>query len=245
MMNVAVIGATSGIAEAVARRFAKEGARLFLAARNPAKLRAVADDLRVRGAVEIFVHQIDFADFEAHDGLIAAARERMPTVDVVLIAYGTLPDQKAIDRDPPAQVAAFTLNATSFISIASRFANLLEDQKGGTLAVIGSVAGDRGRRSNYVYGSAKAAVHAWCDGVRGRLERAGAAVVVIKPGWIDTAMTAHLRKGPLFMSAEAAGAAIHAAIIRRERVAYIPSWWRAISFVLKMMPSSILARLSF
>ncbi|HEX9492871.1 MAG TPA: SDR family NAD(P)-dependent oxidoreductase, partial [Thermoanaerobaculia bacterium] len=154
-MNVAVIGATSGIAEAVARRFAKEGARLFLAARNPAKLRAVADDLRVRGAVEIFVHQIDFADFAVHDALIAAVRERMPTLDVVLIAYGTLPDQKAIDRDPSAQVAAFTLNATSVISIASRFASLLEDQKSGTLAVIGSVAGDRGRRSNYVYGSAK------------------------------------------------------------------------------------------
>jgi decaprenylphospho-beta-D-erythro-pentofuranosid-2-ulose 2-reductase len=243
-MNVAVIGATSAIAEATARRFAGAGTKLFLAARDDAKLRAVADDLRARGA-EVFCHRADFSDLAAHDGVVAGARSQLGGLDVVLIAYGTLHDQKAIDRQPEAQVAAFELNATSVISIASRFANALEDQKSGTLAIIGSVAGDRGRRSNYVYGAAKAAVHAWCSGARGRLRQAGVSVVLIKPGWVASPMTSHLRRNSLFITAEAAGRAVHAAIMRRQPVVYVPPWWRWISLAVRLMPSAILDRLSF
>jgi short-subunit dehydrogenase len=181
----------------------------------------------------------------AHDAIVAAAREQLGGIDVVLIAYGTLPDQKAIDRQPDAQVAAFELNGTSVISIAARFANALEDQKNGTLAVIGSVAGDRGRRSNYVYGAAKAAVHAWCSGARGRLRQAGVSVVLIKPGWVATPMTSHMRRNSLFITADAAGAAVHAAIMRRQRIAYIPPWWGLISLAVRLMPSALLDRLSF
>jgi decaprenylphospho-beta-D-erythro-pentofuranosid-2-ulose 2-reductase len=241
-MRVAVIGATSGIAEAAARHFAAAGSTLFLAARDPAKLRAVSGDLQARGA-EVFPHESDFSDLTGHDALVAAALDRLGSLDAVLIAYGTLPDQKAIDRQPDAQVEAFHLNATSVISLAARFANVLEQQKSGTLAVLGSVAGDRGRRSNYVYGSAKAAVHEWCNGVRGRLEPGGVSVALIKPGWVDTAMTAHLRKNPLFISAEAAGAAVYNAILKRRRVTYVPAWWRYASIVVGMLPSSILMRL--
>jgi short-subunit dehydrogenase len=238
-MKVAIIGATSAIAEAAARRFAAEGATIFLAARDQAKLRVVADDLRARGAADVITHTADFAEVAKHDAIVRAAGK----VDVVLIAYGTLPDPKAIETDPAAQIAAFELNATSVISMASRFANALEEQRSGTLAVIGSVAGDRGRRSNYVYGAAKAAVHAWCDGARGRLRRKGVAVALIKPGWVSTPMTAHMRRNPLFATADSAGAAVHDAIARKRRVAYVPSWWSLVSLVVRVVPSAILDRL--
>ena len=152
-------------------------------------------------------------------------------VDVVLIAHGTLPDQRAIDDDPVAQVKTFELNATSFISLATLFANRTK-----TLAIIGSVAGDRGRRSNYVYGAAKAALHAYCEGLRGR---GVTNVVLIKPGWIDTPMTAHMRKNPLFASAAAAGKQIHDAIVGGRAVVYVPWFWRWISLIVRMLPAKL------
>ena len=116
---------------------------------------------------------------------------------MVLIAHGSLPDQRAIDTDPVAQVAEFQLNATSVLALTAQFANVLERNRRGTLAVIGSVAGDRGRRSNYVYGAAKAATHAFCDGLRGRLAVAGVSLVLIKPGWVATPMTSAIKRTAL------------------------------------------------
>ncbi|HEX8619811.1 MAG TPA: SDR family NAD(P)-dependent oxidoreductase, partial [Thermoanaerobaculia bacterium] len=183
MKKVVIIGATSGIAQEVAKLYARDGASLLLVARDAAKVEAVAADLRVRGAANVATFVADLAH-RTHDAqLVAKAGER---IDVVLIAHGTLPDQHAIDRNAVAQQAAFDLNATSVIALTARFANALEDAKHGTLAVIGSVAGDRGRRSNYVYGAAKAALHAYCEGLRNRLAQSNVALVMIKPGWVDT-----------------------------------------------------------
>jgi len=225
-VKVVIIGATSAIAQETARCFAAEGASFFLVARDAAKCAIVADDLRARGAAEAQTFIADLADFSRHAEIAAAAGRS----DVVLIAHGSLPDQLVIDDDPAAQVAAFELNATSFISLAAHFATATE-----TLAVIGSVAGDRGRRSNYVYGSAKAALHAYCEGLRGR----GINVVLIKPGWIDTPMTAQMRKNPLFASAASAGQTIHEAILAKRAVVYVPWFWRWISLIVRMLPSRL------
>ncbi|MDQ3282844.1 MAG: SDR family NAD(P)-dependent oxidoreductase, partial [Acidobacteriota bacterium] len=192
-MRVAIIGATSGIAQEVAKLYARDGASLFLVARDAARVEAVAADLRVRGAAAVEVLVADLADRSRDASIVAAAGE---DVDLVLIAHGSLPDQQAIDRDPGAQREAFDLNATSFVALIAEFANVLERRKRGTIAVIGSVAGDRGRRSNYVYGAAKAAVHAYCEGLRGRLAESNVKVVLIKPGWVDTPMTAGMKKNP-------------------------------------------------
>jgi short-subunit dehydrogenase len=233
-MNVVMIGATSAIAQEVAKLYANAGASLFLVARNEAKLLAVASDLRVRGASDVETFVTDLADRSRDAEIVAAAG---PAPDVVFIAHGSLPDQRAIDTDPLAQVAEFELNATSVIALTAQFANVLERNRRGTLAVIGSVAGDRGRRSNYVYGAAKAATHAFCDGLRGRLAAAGVAVVLIKPGWVDTPMTSAIKKNPLFASAASVAREIHRAIGAGRGTVYVPGYWRWISLIVQMLPA--------
>jgi decaprenylphospho-beta-D-erythro-pentofuranosid-2-ulose 2-reductase len=235
-MNVVIIGATSAIAQEVAKLYANAGASLFLVGRDEARLLAIASDLRVRGAFDVDAFVTDLADRSRDAEIVAAAGARP---DVVLIAHGSLPEQLAIDTDPVAQVAAFELNATSVIALAAQFANVLERNRRGTLAVIGSVAGDRGRRSNYVYGAAKAAIHAFCDGLRGRLNAAGAQVVLIKPGWVDTPMTGAIRKNPLFASAASVGRGIQRAIEAKRGTVYVPGYWRWISLVVQMLPAKL------
>lgn len=231
-MRIAIIGATSGIAQEVAKLYAESRDTLFLVARDAAKLDAVANDLRVRGGVvETFV--ADLADRSRDEALVGAAGEP----DVVLLAHGSLPDQKAIDEDARAQEEAFALNATSFLALMARFATVL--RSGGVLAVIGSVAGDRGRRSNYVYGAAKAAVHAYCEGLRGRLAESNVAVVLIKPGWVDTPMTHGMKKNPLFASAKSVARGIHSAIAARRGTVYLPGFWRWISLLVRMLPARL------
>jgi len=224
-MNIVILGATSAIAQETARCFASEGASFFLVARDAAKCAVVADDLRARGAAAADTFIADLGDFSTHATIANAAPQ---AIDVVLIAHGSLPDQKAIDDDPAAQAAAFELNATSFISLATHFAHRTK-----TLAVIGSVAGDRGRAANYVYGAAKAALHTYCEGLRAR----GVNVVLIKPGWIDTPMTSHMRKNPLFAGAQTAGRLIHDAIVANRAVVYVPWFWRWISLIVRMLPA--------
>ena len=234
-MKIAVIGATSGIAQATAAVFAAEGAAFFLVARDAAKLAAVAADLSARGATGVEQFIADLGDLSRHAAIVSAAGD----VDVVLIAHGSLPDQRAIDRQPQAQVDAFQLNATSVISLAASFANVLESRRAGTLAVIGSVAGDRGRRSNYVYGAAKAAIHTWCDGARPRLRAAGANLLLVKPGWVDTPMTRGMKKNPLFADARSVGRGIHDAIAARKSVVYLPRFWRWISAIVRLLPERL------
>ena len=226
-MNLVILGATSAIAQETARCFAAEGASFFLVARDAAKCAIVADDLRARGATSVQAFIADLGDFARHIEIASAAPQ---SIDITLIAHGTLPDQIAIDDDPAAQVASFELNATSYISLATHFANRTK-----TLAVIGSVAGDRGRRSNYVYGAAKSALDTYCEGLRAR----GVNVVFIKPGWIDTPMTSHIRKNPLFASAQTAGRLIHDAIAANRAVVYVPWFWRWISLIVRMLPARL------
>jgi short-subunit dehydrogenase len=229
-MNVVIIGATSAIAQEVAKLYARAGASLVLVARDEAKLNAVAADLRVRGAGDVDTVVADLADRSRDAAIVAAAG----APDVVLIAHGSLPDQRAIERDPTAQVAEFELNATSVIALAAHFANVIEANGRGTLAVIGSVAGDRGRRSNYVYGAAKAAVHAFCEGLGGRVN-----VVLIKPGWVDTPMTRGMKKNPLFASAASVARGIHRAIEKGRGTVYVPAYWRWISMAVRMLPAKL------
>ncbi len=227
-MRVVIIGATSAIAQEVAKLYANAGASLLLVARDETKLHAVAADLRVRGASVVDTFVADLADRSRDAAIVAAAG----APDVVLIAHGSLPDQRAVERDVDAQIAEFELNATSVIALAAHFANVLEANGRGTLAVIGSVAGDRGRRSNYIYGAAKAAIHAFCEGLGGRVN-----VVLIKPGWVDTPMTSGMKKNPLFASAASVAKGIHHAIASGRGTVYVPGYWRWISLIVRMLPA--------
>ncbi|RIL09366.1 short-chain dehydrogenase [bacterium] len=242
--RVLVAGATSAIAAAVARRYAEAGADLVLAARDAGKLSAVADDLRVRGTGRVETFVIDMVDTARQAELLAAAQAALGRIDVVLVAWGTLPDQAAIEHDVAATLACWEANATSVVAFLAQAADVLEAQRGGCLAVITSVAGVRGRRANYTYGAAKAGVIAFAQGLRARLFAAGVAVVELRPGPVDTPMTARLRKGPLFIGPERAGALIVGAIRRRRDIAYIPGYWRWIMLAVALVPEGVMKRLN-
>ncbi|MDQ4076262.1 MAG: SDR family oxidoreductase [Chloroflexota bacterium] len=244
MRKILIVGATSAIAHATATHFANDRDRFFLVGRNRDKLRAVADDLEVRGAGQAETFEMDVNEFQRHEAMLDAATEALEGLDIVLIAHGTLPDQEACERSVEKTLEEFSTNGTSVIALLTRVANRLEKQESGTIAVISSVAGERGRQSNYIYGSAKAAVNTFLSGLRGRLHGSGVAVVTIKPGLIDTPMTADLKKTPLYTSAERAGKTIYDAIVRKKDVVYVPWYWRIIMTIIKLIPERIFKRLN-
>ena len=161
--HIVIIGATSGMAEACARRWAGRPAHFFLVARNAARLDTMKSDLQTRGAsADSYV--LDANDLSAHAAMVDAAQKALGRIDIVLLAHGTLSDQKACERSVDTAIAEINTNGISIVALLTHFANVLELQRSGTLAVISSVAGERGRPSNYVYGAAKAMVTAFCEG---------------------------------------------------------------------------------
>lgn len=242
--KVLIVGATSAIAQETAKLFAAARSEIFLAGRDEAKLQAVANDLAVRGARKVDLMVLDLNDFNRHPALISRATESLAGLDTVLIAHGTLGDQEAAQKSFAFTESELKTNLLSYISLLTILANLFEAQQYGTIAVISSVAGDRGRQSNYVYGTAKAALSTFTQGLRGRLSRSNVAVVTIKPGFVDTPMTAHLKKGPLFVGPEVVGKGIYQAIQERQDVVYIPWFWWGIMTVIKLIPESIFKRMT-
>jgi short-subunit dehydrogenase len=243
--NIVVFGATSAIAQACARRWAERGDRLLLVARDAARLAEVASDLRVRSgrSEEIPCFVMDANETARIGELMDFVRGQFAVVDAVLIAHGTLPDQAQCEASVDATLAALTVNGVSTVALLAAFAQLLEPQNRGTLAVIGSPAGDRGRASNYTYGAAKAMVHNYAAGLRHRLRRSGVAVVTIKPGFTDTPMTAGIeKKGPLWASPARVAKDIVAAIDAGRAVRYTPWFWRWIMLLIVHVPERIFVR---
>ena len=243
MKHILMIGATSAIAEATARIFARRGDRLYLLARNQDRLSGLAEDLKIRGAASVAWRRFDADEGDAQADALAAAFANLGRVDVVLIAHGTLPDQQACQTDPGAVLAALHTNAVSTVSLLTQLANRLERQQGGSIAVITSVAGERGRQSNYVYGAAKAMVSVFLQGLRNRLHRSGVTVLDIKPGLVDTPMTAGFEKGVLWAAPETVAAGIVRALDAGRSVTYLPWFWRYLMLVVRSIPESIFKRL--
>ncbi|MBN8887168.1 MAG: SDR family oxidoreductase [Rudaea sp.] len=244
MRKVLIIGATSAIAEATARIFATRGDALFLVARNADRLQAIATDLGVRGAVRAAHATLDVADFAAHQAVIDQAERELGGLDTVLIAHGTLSDQAECEKSVDALRREFNVNALSTMALLTTLANLFEARKNGTLAVISSVAGDRGRQSNYAYGSAKAAVSAFLSGLRQRLAKSNVDVLTIKPGFVDTPMTAAIaNKGALWAKPDQIAAGIVHAIDKRRSVVYLPWFWSLIMLIIKHIPEPIFKKL--
>lgn len=243
-MKIAILGATSAIAHEAAKPFAKDNAEFFLVGRSQGKLETIADDLKVRGAKRVDIYTADLADLDSHQALFEATVATLEYIDVLLIAYGTLGNQPLCEQSVAETLKEFNNNCTSVLSLLTLFANYFEQQKRGTIAVISSVAGDRGRQSNYVYGTAKAAVTAFLQGLRGRLAKSGVNVLTIKPGLIDTPMTANLKKGLLTASAKSVGEGIYKAIQQKKEVVYLPFFWRPIMLIVKSIPERVFKRLS-
>lgn len=241
--RVLIIGGTSAIAAETARAYAERGAKLFLTGRDAAKLASVAADLRVRGASEVHTGVLDVAQIPQQARVIDAAASALAGLDVALIAHGTLPAQSACEKQVDETVEALHVNFTATITLLTVLANYFEAQHRGSIAVITSVAGDRGRQSNYVYGAAKGGVERFLQGLRNRLHAHGVAVVTIKPGFVDTPMTAAVKKNFLFASPRRVGRSIHRAIERRRDVVYIPWFWRPLMMVIRVLPERLFKRL--
>ena len=237
-----VVGATSAIATEVARRYAIRGARIFLIARRAAALQAVAADLRVRGGREIECAVLDANDIARHRPVIDGAWRRWDGFDASLIAYGVLPDQAGVQASVEDALSSFDTNARSVIALLTEIANRFEAQGAGAIAVLSSPAGSRGRASNYVYGAAKAAVTAFSSGLRHRLHRHGVRVITVLPGFVDTPMTASVRKGPLWASPSRVAEDIFGAMERGNGTLYTPWFWRWIMLIVVTLPEWLFLR---
>lgn len=243
-MKLMIIGATSSIAHETAKLFAADGAEFFIVARSTEKLAAVQRDLEVRGAARVVPYTLDLNELTQHETMIAAAYEALGGLDAVLIAHGTLPDQARMQSSVEETLAEFQVNGLSYISLLTLLAGRFEQQRRGCIAVISSVAGDRGRGSNYVYGSAKGAVSLFTSGLRARLSKVGVSVVTIKPGFVDTPMTAHLKKNPLYAKPEAVGKRIYTAMLKGESVVYVPWFWQYVMLIITHIPERLFKKLS-
>jgi decaprenylphospho-beta-D-erythro-pentofuranosid-2-ulose 2-reductase len=208
----------------------------MLVGRNSDRLTAVAQDLLTRGATSVDVWVMDLDDTAGHPEMLATAGQRLGKIELALIAHGVLGNQQAAEQDFEVAAAILHTNFTSAVSLCTWLGNYFQLQKGGTLAVISSVAGDRGRKSNYVYGASKGALNVFLEGLRNRIDRDGVQVLTIKPGFVATPMTAHVEQNFLFASPERVAKGILRAVEKRKDVVYLPGFWAFIMFLVRGIP---------
>ncbi len=224
---------------AVARQLVTPVAHFFLVARTKDKLNAVAQDLLVRGAAQVDMVVADLDDTDAHAQMLGMAASRLGSIDLALLAHGVLGDQQAAERDYAIAERVLLTNLLSPVSLLTWLGNYCEAKGGGVLAVISSVAGDRGRKSNYIYGASKSALNTFLAGLRNRLDRQGVHVLTIKPGFVATPMTAHIPRNRLFATPERVASDIVTAIQQRRDVVYVPWFWGPIMTIIRAMPERI------
>ena len=240
--RVLILGATSAIAAEVARLYAARGARLCLVARNAEKLARLVGELppeQVTAAVA------DFANLSNAEAVVSAAIAALGGVDVALIAHGELGDQLESERSFVEADAMIVANFTSVVALLIPLANYMEGASAGTLGVITSVAGDRGRPRNYTYGAAKGALNVYLQGLRSRLHGAGVKVTTLKLGPVDTPMTRDHQKTPVFSTPAAVARGIVAALDAGTAEAYVPGFWAAIMPIVKNTPERLFQLLPF
>ncbi|WP_347311061.1 SDR family oxidoreductase [Defluviimonas sp. SAOS-178_SWC] len=237
-----ILGATSAMARAFARAVSAEGAAVLLAGRDKDDLAALASDCALRGA-----RLAEAVEFDARKPKsFAALIERMEAEEGELNAavfVGSMPEQSAIDADPSLIDGVVTDSHTGPARFLQMLAPVMEARGGGTVVGVASVAGDRGRIGNYVYGSAKAGFATYLSGLRNRLTRAGGHVVTVKPGFVDTAMTWGLPGMFLVAAPEAVAGDILKAVRKRRNTVYTPFFWRYIMLIIRHIPEPIFKKM--
>lgn len=238
--TVLIIGATSGIAQAVAQRFANQGTPLVLAARNDRELQDIANDLKIRYNTYVKTVNFEALDFENHQKFIETCWSQAEgNIQGAIICHGSLPDQKAAEADWSIAQQALDVNFTSAVSVLEKIAaKLIAEGHGGFLTVLSSVAGDRGRQSNYIYGAAKGGLSIYLQGLRNRLYHDDIHVLTVKPGFVYTPMTAQIlnENSPLVASPDQVAQDICRAIAKRKNVIYTRWFWRCIMSIIKKIP---------
>ena len=246
MRKVVILGATSGIAREVERQLARQGCELLLVARSPRRLAALQADLIVRGAGQVLTCVADLASIQQHVAIFDFVRRSFPDFDTILLAYGAMHDQKQSETSVDILLDELHTNYVSAAALLTLFATDLERRRTGCIAAITSVAGDRGRRSNYVYGSAKGALSLFLQGLRSRLHPAGVKVITVKPGPVETPMTDHLPNAARFADPALVARDIVRALERRSpHVVYTPKVWRYVMAAVEHIPEALFKRLAF
>lgn len=244
--KIVILGATSGIALEVERQLAQQGLELLLVARSAERLAVLQADLLARGAKQVLTCAADLASIRRHSAVYDFVRRSFPGYDTVLLAYGSMQDQKDAEASVDMLVDELNTNFVSASAILTLFAADLEQRRTGCIAAITSVAGDRGRRSNYVYGSTKGALSLFLQGLRSRLHPAGVKVITIKPGPVQTPMTDHLPNAERFADPQLVARDIVRALERRSPdVLYTPWFWRHIMSAVRHIPETVFKRLAF
>jgi len=240
--NVLIVGATSALATAFARILAKRKTRLYLAARNEEEAQRIGKNLAIRYGCQCVAGVFVAEDYASHKAFFEHVRKTLGTIDGVFIAVGELGDQEQNQSNFDNAKSVIESNYTGIVSLLTYVGEYFASRQRGYLIAVGSVAGDRGRQSNYVYGSAKAAMATYLQGMRHRLSRKGIHVMTVKPGFIDTKMTYGLLKGPLVANPDTVANGIVAALDRKQLIAYVPWFWQYIMLVIRAIPEWLFVR---
>lgn len=247
MLKVIIFGATSSIASYCARYWIEKGNNVAIVGRNEDKLNNLRQDLEVRANPNQHVFSIvsDLSDNKTHEQILKSCINALGGADVILIAHGTLPQQQQCEKSVGETLTQININALSHISLLTHAANFFELQGQGVIAVITSVAGDRGKKSNYVYGASKAMVSTFLQGLRNRLSAFGVFVIDIKPGFVDTPMTSGFDKnGLLWAQPESVAKGIVNSVQKQKEHVYLPFYWKFIMLIIKNIPEAIFKKLS-
>lgn len=242
-MNILIIGATSAIARSISRLYAAENAKIFLLARDELLLQEAAVDLEVRGAKAVGALVYDAENTSDHSSVVDSAVQFLQSIDIALICHGNLPNQEECQSNYEMAKAAITVNGLSIISLCIAIADNFKKERKGTLAIITSVAGERGRQSNFIYGAAKSMVSTYLQGLRGSLINHNIHIIDIRPGLVDSPMTAQLNKGPLWSSPEAIAPTIVRGIGKKKHIIYAPFYWRFIMLAIHIIPEFIFKKI--
>lgn len=243
MRTVLVLGASSTIAQETVRKLAAKNMNLLLTARKTEALEPLKSDLQIRHDVAITLKQFDALDFDNHEAFFSELVEESGGIDGVLLMYGAMGDQKEAEHSFEITRNMIDVNYTSAVSILNIAANYFEQKQRGFICAVSSVAGDRGRKSNYIYGSTKAGLSVYMQGLRNRLHQSGVKVLTIKPGMVDTKMTyGVVEDSPLLASPQKVAHDITKGIVKRREVVYTPWFWFVIMLVIKLIPEKLFKR---
>ncbi|WP_047984692.1 SDR family oxidoreductase [Ornithinibacillus californiensis] len=243
MGAILVLGATSTIARETVHQFAAERKKLVLAGRNMEELERIKQDLEVRYQIQVSVKAFDALAFEQHQGFFDEVVVESGELEGVILMYGAMEDQKESEQDFDLSRKMIDVNYTSAVSILNIAANYFEKQRRGFICAVSSVAGDRGRKSNYIYGSTKAGLTVYMQGLRNRLHEAGVNVLTVKPGMVDTKMTYGVVDDSfLLASPKKVAKDINSGLKKKRDVLYTPWFWIIIMLIIKLIPEKIFKR---
>ncbi|WP_188633814.1 SDR family oxidoreductase [Lentibacillus kapialis] len=243
MRTVLVLGATSTIAQKTVHRLAARKMNLILAGRQPDQLETMKRDLEIRYQIKVSVKSFDALDFDGHEMFFSNVLAENDRIDGVLLMYGAMSDQREAEQSFAKSRKMIDVNYTSAVSILNIAASYFEKKKHGFIGAVSSVAGDRGRQSNYIYGSTKAGLSAYLQGLRNRLHKSGVQVLTIKPGIVNSKMTyGTVEDSPLLAEPEKVAGDIDRAILKRRNVLYTPWFWLVIMLAVKLIPEWLFKR---